>query len=562
MDCKYSGSSKQRRDLLKAETELLGDEIPFEYGKLSQLRILKAACAFLKKEKHFNQLKNVSLLMQTDRFVGLHETIKNDGMLGFIVCFSKIGELIYLSESITDYLGFNSMDLLLNYDYIYELAHSCDKHMYTNLAHKTSEYTSEKFSFFSLLFASKVKRKQTSLSEYKLFKLTGHFDSITETYIANCVPVLSVSNRELLTAYNAECFTSMHYLDLKFIQLDEAAESLLGYSFLTDDMFNKSLYELLCPESLITVAERHRQILATKNSKGYLDPIRLLHNSGFYISCLLNMYLDSNGYLTCKYQLMSQNDVTQYTDYVLNFKRDWFVSISFNTNSNSDYDADEDVESEDHLNASEDLFQDSFSSSYNQINQKRNFDDNNNYEYENNHECSIEKNSVKKIKTEYVEPEPLSEMIMTTREPSRQALSRLTSADVKINHIKEALVKDCETMRVKEFETDLDLGLDEELLGLLQTEKEIKIEGYTYFYPYSSDYFHNQNNISFYDTCYITNNKCFVQQKMQDCEQFYPMKNHQDMSLNGSFEDEDVENYCGQFELSETDWLESFDEIF
>jgi len=73
------------------------------------------------------------------------------------------------------------------------------------------------------------------------------------------VPVLSVSNRELLTAYNAECFTSMHYLDLKFIQLDEAAESLLGYSFLTDDMFNKSLYELLCPESLITVAERHRQ---------------------------------------------------------------------------------------------------------------------------------------------------------------------------------------------------------------------------------------------------------------------------------------------------------------
>ena len=61
---------------------------------------------------------------------------------------------------------------------------------------------------------------------------------------------------------------------------------------------------------------------------------------------------------------------------MLNFKRDWFVSICSNTNSNSDYDADEDVESEDHLNASEDLFQDSFSSSYNQINQKRNFDDN------------------------------------------------------------------------------------------------------------------------------------------------------------------------------------------
>ena len=78
-------------------------------------------------------------------------------------------------------------------------------------------------------------------------------------YIANCVPVLSVSNRELLTAYNAECFTSVHKLDLKFSQLDEAAESLLGYSFPADNMLNKSLYELLSPESLITVAERHKQ---------------------------------------------------------------------------------------------------------------------------------------------------------------------------------------------------------------------------------------------------------------------------------------------------------------
>ena len=61
------------------------------------------------------------------------------------------------------------MDLLLNYDNIYELAHSCDKQMYTSLRNKTDEYSNaNKFSFFSLLFASKVKRKQTSLSEYKV----------------------------------------------------------------------------------------------------------------------------------------------------------------------------------------------------------------------------------------------------------------------------------------------------------------------------------------------------------------------------------------------------------
>lgn len=84
MDCKYSGSSKQRRDLLKTETEHLGDGLPFEFGKLSQLRILKAACTFLKKEKHFSLFKDTinrtttQLSQILDSTCDFHETIKND----------------------------------------------------------------------------------------------------------------------------------------------------------------------------------------------------------------------------------------------------------------------------------------------------------------------------------------------------------------------------------------------------------------------------------------------------------------------------------------------------
>lgn len=61
------------------------------------------------------------------------------------------------------------MDLLLNYDYMYELAHGCDKQFYDELSTNFANYIEgNKFSFYSLLFASKVKRKQTSLSEYKV----------------------------------------------------------------------------------------------------------------------------------------------------------------------------------------------------------------------------------------------------------------------------------------------------------------------------------------------------------------------------------------------------------
>lgn len=80
------------------------------------------------------------------------------------------------------------------------------------------------------------------------------------------MPVLSVSNRELLTVYNNECFTSIHNMDLKFFQIDDVAESLLGYK--TDEIYEKSLYDLLSVESLQIISERHRQskIFLTKKS--------------------------------------------------------------------------------------------------------------------------------------------------------------------------------------------------------------------------------------------------------------------------------------------------------
>ena len=137
--------------------------------------------------------------------------------------------------------------------------------------------------------------------------------------------MLSVPNREILTMYNADCFTSQHTLDLKFHQLDKSAESLIGFNIINDDMLTQSLYHLVDNESLNIISARHKEcllflkkininyllsinyyfkVLITKNTKGYLDPIRLKHKNGYFISCLLNMYYDSNGFLICKYQIM------------------------------------------------------------------------------------------------------------------------------------------------------------------------------------------------------------------------------------------------------------------
>lgn len=326
MDCTtHSGSSKQRRDMLKNETDLLGKVLPFNYGKASQLRILKAACNYLKKEKHFSNLRLVyDQSSYIDSLINYDETLRNESLSGFIVCFNKHGGLIYVSDTSYEHLGLRSLDILFTYDNIHEMVHEQDKHYFKHLEVNFDEYKEGKqFSFYSLWFVSKIKRNERSLTEYKLIKVTGHYDTKTDLYIARCTQILSVSNREILTGISADCFTSVHDSRLEFQEISTDAENLLGYNLDEDDFEHKTLYELLAVESLTLIKERHVQILNEKNTKGYLDPVKILHKNGYYVDCLMNLYCDLKDQIICKYQVIDVQSMKDYKQYVLNFKRDW-----------------------------------------------------------------------------------------------------------------------------------------------------------------------------------------------------------------------------------------------
>lgn len=321
-----SGSSKQRRDLLKNETDQLGKALPFEYGKVSQLRILKAACNYLKKEKYFANLRSVSEKDQIiNRIINYNETIKNESFSGFIVCFTKCGDLVYITETSYEHLGMRSLDILFVYDKIQDLIHEQDKHNLRNLEDDFSFYQNGEntFSFYSLWYASKTKRTGATLSDYKLIKMTGHFDVKTKLFFATCTQILSVSNRELLVSLSSDCFTSIHDSTLKFKEIDTNIENLLSYDLLMDDFKNKSLYEIISSEYLSLVKERHLKILNEKNIKGCLDPVKIQHKNGHFIDCLINMYCDLKGQIVCKFQIISHSSMNDYKDYVSNFKTKW-----------------------------------------------------------------------------------------------------------------------------------------------------------------------------------------------------------------------------------------------
>lgn len=333
----YFGSSKQRRDLLKTETDHLGKEIPFDYGKVSQLRILKAACNYLKKEKHFSTLTSNNKAYLFDRhFVG-DEMIRNEGLSGFITCFSKTGELVYVSETTYEHLGLRANDILFTYDNITEMIHDQDKHYFQDFETNFDAYKNgQTFSFYSLWFVSKIKRSERSLAEYKLIKMTGHFDSKIDLFVTTCAQILSVSNREIMTNLSADCFTSVHDTNLHFLEISTSVEYLLGYDIILDNFCSKSLYEILSPECLQLIKGRHLQVLNEKNTKGYLDPVRLIAKNGTNVDCLINIYYDLKDQIVCKYQVISTQNMRDYKEYVFNFKSNWdLYKHQENSTSNS-----------------------------------------------------------------------------------------------------------------------------------------------------------------------------------------------------------------------------------
>jgi len=89
--------------------------------------------------------------------------------------------------------------------------------------------------------------------------VSGKYDSKIGLYVATCTQTLSVANRELIANLSAECFTSIQNVMLGFQEVSTSIECLLGYDPLSDNLYNMSLYQLVAPENLQLIKQRHLQ---------------------------------------------------------------------------------------------------------------------------------------------------------------------------------------------------------------------------------------------------------------------------------------------------------------
>ncbi|KXJ77990.1 hypothetical protein RP20_CCG005986 [Aedes albopictus] len=176
---------------------------------------------------------------------------------GFLLVLSADGDITYISENVSDYLGLSQIDMMGQP--IWEYSHQCDheelREALNGRHHSPSELLKgvansdckpmENRDFFLRLKCTLTSRGRSvniKSASYKVIHVTGHIackENGQRQLVAVARPLPHPSNIEV--PLDSSTFLSKHSLDMKFSYVDDKMFALLGYN--PADLMGKSLYE-------------------------------------------------------------------------------------------------------------------------------------------------------------------------------------------------------------------------------------------------------------------------------------------------------------------------------
>ncbi|EFN75729.1 Hypoxia-inducible factor 1 alpha [Harpegnathos saltator] len=187
---------------------------------------------------------------------------------GFMLVLSSDGNMVYLSENVSDYLGVSQMDMMGQS--VYEYSHPCDHdELRECLSSKLSEKNGKRvYSFFLRLkctLTSKGRKVNLKSASYKVIHCTGRLTTIRDSnsnsmevdneegekedeeaereantslvLVGNPIP--HPSNIEI--PLGRHTFLSKHNLSMKFTYADEKLAEYLGWD--SEDLMGRSVFE-------------------------------------------------------------------------------------------------------------------------------------------------------------------------------------------------------------------------------------------------------------------------------------------------------------------------------
>uniref|UniRef100_T1J615 RZZ complex subunit KNTC1/ROD C-terminal domain-containing protein n=1 Tax=Strigamia maritima TaxID=126957 RepID=T1J615_STRMM len=237
----------------------LADELPLPSKVCSQMdkaSIMRVAIGYIKIRHLLNQMNLTNLKLENTSDKLLMKALE-----GFLLIISEDGEIIYLSENVTQYLGLTQVDLLGQS--VFDYSHPCDhREIRETLVLKSnsengSQTVQSLFIRMKCTITDKGKSVNMKSALYKVIHFTGQVIREKPESASNCreantlIPSLGncmvaigepiAHPSDIEVPLDKQTFLSRHNLDMSFTYVDDKVDEILGYS--SDDIIGKKLYQ-------------------------------------------------------------------------------------------------------------------------------------------------------------------------------------------------------------------------------------------------------------------------------------------------------------------------------
>ncbi|XP_072523495.1 endothelial PAS domain-containing protein 1 [Salminus brasiliensis] len=220
---------------------------------------------------------------------------------GFIAVVTSEGDMIFLSENISKFMGLTQVELTGHS--IFDFTHPCDhEEIRENLSVKAGavhgrrckELNTER-DFFMRMKCTVTSRGRTvnlKSATWKVLHCTGHVKVYTSCpphvlcgfteppltcVVMLCEPIPNPSNVD--TPLDSKTFMSRHNMDMKFIYCDERVRSLMGYR--PEDLVGRSAYDFYHAMDSDSLTKSHQNLCA--KGQAVSGKYRMLAKHGGYV---------------------------------------------------------------------------------------------------------------------------------------------------------------------------------------------------------------------------------------------------------------------------------------
>ncbi|XP_043229741.1 neuronal PAS domain-containing protein 4-like [Amphibalanus amphitrite] len=316
------GASKMRRDLINSEIAVLRDLLPLPAStrqRLSQLQLMALVCVYLRKANYFQQVfKSMEPEARPPPPLGFSKATN-----GFLMITTQNGKLLYISDNAAEYLGHSMEDLLIHGDSVYDIIdkqdHQAIQAELMRAPAATAAPADDPRMFLCRMNVSRNARRQMRFGDQKVVLIRGHYLSYLPlcsrnepVFVATCTPIAMPETRECVVQGATNVFTSVHSMDMKFMQLDENGEFYLGHR--SAEIQGLSWYQLVHWDNMRDVQSKHKLISTSDQDRACILLLRLQGRGGHWLwaHCVLqvkeNLESSQHPVIICTCQVLSDEE--------------------------------------------------------------------------------------------------------------------------------------------------------------------------------------------------------------------------------------------------------------